>query len=202
MIYMKNCKKGYFLWKSLCENAFLHPGPRDPRIFWIFWFCGMCRCFLYVSLWSGSIFCNFPSFSSKVSLCTSNWVLGWHFFVIFLYFLQKYRCVPKIGFSATFLLTFLLAFFLTFILAFLLTFLLAFLLKFLTFVLTFLLTFLSAFVLTFWLTRRREEEWRSEGVDLFLKSNNPTPEGGEYGLWPPPTMLDKHLTVSAQFLKW
>ena len=23
------------------------------------------------------------------------------------------------------------------------------------------------------------KEWRSEGVDLFLKSNNPTPEGGE-----------------------
>ena len=26
---------------------------------------------------------------------------------------------------------------------------------------------------------RGGKEWRSEGVDLFLKSNNPTPEGGE-----------------------
>ena len=53
--------------------------------------------------------------------------------------------------------------------------------------LTFLLSFLCAFLLTFslaflltlnlhLLTRRREED---EGVDLFLKSNDPTPEGGE-----------------------
>ena len=26
---------------------------------------------------------------------------------------------------------------------------------------------------------RGGKEWRSEGVDFFLKSNNPTPEGGE-----------------------
>ena len=44
-----------------------------------------------------------------------------------------------------------------------------------------ILTFLLAFVLT----RRREEEWgRREGVDLFLKSNSPTPTGGEQILNP------------------
>ena len=59
---------------------------------------------------------------------------------------------------------------------FLLTFLSTFLLTFLsTFLLTCLLTFLSTFLLTFWLTRKREEE----GVDPFLKSNDPTPQGGE-----------------------
>ena len=134
---------------------------------------------------------DFPDFS----ILRYVWVfcVGFGTFsVIFLHFLQKYRCVPKIGFSAdifivnsidisicisidillTFLSTFLLAFLVTFLLTFLLTLSLASLSTFLS---SFLLTFSLTFILTFWLARRREEE----GVDFFLKSNNPTPKGGE-----------------------
>ena len=49
-------------------------GPRDTRIFQDFRFCGMCVCVFSL---------GFGAFS-----------------VMFLHFLQKYRCVPKIGFSA------------------------------------------------------------------------------------------------------
>ena len=74
------------------------------------------------------------------------------FFVFSFIFFKSIVVYLKLGSRLTFLLTFLCAFLLTFSLAFLLTFNLHL------------------------LTRRREEE---EGVDLFLKSNDPTPEGGE-----------------------
>ena len=38
-------------------------------------------------------------------------------------------------------------------------------------------TYFDIFILTFWLARREEGE--GEGVDLFLKSNNPNLKGGE-----------------------
>ena len=42
MFYMKNCKKEQKSFKNLWFFKKKHPGPRDPRIFWIFRFCGMC----------------------------------------------------------------------------------------------------------------------------------------------------------------
>ena len=47
-----------------------HPEPRDTRIFWEFRCCGMWGYFVLVCACSGSVFCHFASFSSKVSLCT------------------------------------------------------------------------------------------------------------------------------------
>ena len=73
-------------------------------------------------------------------------------YLIFLHFLQKYRCVPKIAFSADIsidifidILTFLLIFSLTFLLTFLSTVLF-------TFMFAFRLTCLLAFILMFFLT--------------------------------------------------
>ena len=49
--------------------------------------------------------CKF--FISLLCFCVSNFCfVGGQFSVIFLHFLQKYRCVPKIGFSADICLTF------------------------------------------------------------------------------------------------
>ena len=67
------------------------------------------------------------------------------FFVIFLHFLQKYRCVPKIGFSADISIDISIG--------------------------------ISIDMLIDILTGK--EEGGGGGVDFFLKSNNPTPEGGE-----------------------
>ena len=45
--YMKNCKKEQFCFKNKrFFFVFLHPGPRDTRIFWDFRFCGMWGCFV------------------------------------------------------------------------------------------------------------------------------------------------------------
>ena len=73
---MNNCKKEQFCFKN--KRFFEKKGreTRDPRFFWDFRFCGMRGCFLLELNRRGL------------------------FSVIFLHFLQKYRCVPKIGFSA------------------------------------------------------------------------------------------------------
>ena len=126
MFYMRICNKEQFCFTNERFVTTMSPETRDHRIFWDFRFWGMCVFSI-----------GFGTFS-----------------VIFLHFLEKYCCVPKVGFRATFLLTF-----------------------WLTFVLTRWLTCLLTFRLTFWLTRRRDEG-RKE-VDFFLKSNNPTLEGGE-----------------------
>ena len=104
--------------------------------------------------------------------CVGFLSIGVYFLSFSFIFFRSIVVYLKLGSQLTFLLTFLLTSLLTFWLTFWLTSLLTFLL---TFWLTFLLTFLLTFWLTFWLTRRREEE----GVDFFLKSNNPTPTGGE-----------------------
>ncbi len=96
----------------------------------------------------------------------------------------KYRCVPKLGsrltFSSTFALTFLLTTLLTFVLTSSLTFSLACLL-------TSLLKFCWQFHWHFYWHLYWYFDWHFDwqgggggwGVDFFLKSNNPTPTGGE-----------------------
>ena len=79
---MKNCKKEQFGFVFLMFFAFLTSGPRYPRIFYIFDFA-VCV----------GVFYRFPYDRSLFS-------------VIFLHFLLKYRCVPKIGFSADIFLSF------------------------------------------------------------------------------------------------
>ena len=73
-------------------------------------------------------------------------------------FLQKYRCVAKIGFSADISID---------ILTDILT-------DILIDILTDILIDISIGILT-----DKEEERERRGVDFFLKSNDPTPEGGE-----------------------
>ena len=70
-----------------CENAKMRRYTRDFWIFGNFRFCSMWGCF--------------------VSVCVDQGL----FSVIFLHFLQKYRCVPKIGFSADFVFAFSFIFF-------------------------------------------------------------------------------------------
>ena len=67
---VKNCKIGVLLMVNLERECFFGPGNSGSQVFWIFRFCGMWRRFSVICLWSGSIFCYFPSFSSEVSLCT------------------------------------------------------------------------------------------------------------------------------------
>ena len=71
---------------------------------------------------------------------------------MFLNFLQKYRCVPKIGFSADISIDIFI---------------------------DISIDILIGICVDVLIDRGREEEGRSEGVDLFLKSNSPTPTGGE-----------------------
>ena len=75
------------------------------------------------------------------------------FFIIFLHFLQKYRCVPKIGFSAESSIDIFIGIFIG---------------MFYGISIVILLTFID-----------KEEEGRKDGVDLFIKSNDPTPEVAE-----------------------
>ena len=73
LLYVKNIyknKTAFFIF--LTFFAFLHPGPWDPRMFWDFDFTVYVR--VFCRIWH--IFCNFPSFSSKVSLCTWNRLAG------------------------------------------------------------------------------------------------------------------------------
>ena len=128
----------------LKTNVFLKKSTREHGILGFSEICDFAVC--------GGVFCTF-AYSRGL------------FSVNFLHFLQKYRCVPKIGFPADIFLSFSFIFFrsivvylklgsrLTFLLTFLLTFALTFLLTFLlTFSLTFWLTFLLTFPLTFSLT--------------------------------------------------
>ena len=93
------------------------------------------------------------------------------FFLIFLHFLQKYRCVLKIGFSADISIN-------IFIDIFIVIFIdISIDISTVIFIDISIVTFIDIHIdiLTF-IDKEEEEE---EGVDLFLKSNDPTPEGGE-----------------------
>ena len=118
---------------------------RETWIFCGFRFCGMWRPFLYVCLWSGSIFCHFPSFSSKVSLCTWNWVLGRHFYSHSINISIDIFIDISIGISIDILIG-------------------------------------ICVEILIWQGVGKRSEGRSEGVDLFWKSNKPTPTGGEQHL--------------------
>ena len=155
---MKNNKKQLrFILKKICffrlilldfPNVFFKKRPRE---LWTPGFSGFFDFAVCVR-----VFCTFP--------------YDWGpFSVIFLHFLQKYRCVPKIGFSADIFLSFSFIFFRSIVvylkLGSRLTYFWSFSFIFfrsivvylksgsrLTILLTFLLTFLSTFLLTFVLT--------------------------------------------------
>ena len=85
------------------------------------------------------------------------------FFLIFLHFLQKYRCVPKIGFSADIFIVNSIGIFICISID------------------IFIVIFIDIYIDTLTFIDKEVEE---EGVDFFLKSNNPTPKGGEQELHP------------------
>ena len=93
------------------------------------------------------------------------------FFLIFLHFLQKYRCVLKIGFSADISINIFLVIFIV------ISSDISIDISTVIFIDISIVTFIDIHIdiLTF-IDKEEEEE---EGVDLFLKSNDPTPEGGE-----------------------
>ena len=109
----------------------------------------------------GGIFCTFPydrvlfvviflHFAQKYR-CVLKSGSRLTSFIIFLYFLQKYRCVPKIGFWADISIDILMCISID---------------TFISIPIVIYLTFI-------------DNGKEKEGVDLILKSNDPTPEGGE-----------------------
>ena len=145
----KIVKKSNFVLKT---NAFLQKWPGTlgtPGFSWIFDFA-VCGVF-----------------------CVGLLMIGVYFLISFLHFLQKYRCVPKIGFSADIFPSTSFIFFRRIIVYLKIGFSTDIPID--IFLLTFLLKFVLTFLLTFLLTRRGKEE----GVDFSLKSDDPTPEGGE-----------------------
>ena len=82
--------------ERLCEKAKSTPGTRDTWIFHDFRFCGMCVCFYRI--WY--ILSHFLHFLQKYR-CVSKIGFPANIFTdIFIHFHFKYRCVPKFGFSA------------------------------------------------------------------------------------------------------
>ena len=84
------------------------------------------------------------------------------FSVIFLYFLQKYRCVPKIGFSADISIDVSIDIYIDILIDILIDISIDIYIDILIDILT-----------------DKEEGGGKRGVDFFLRSNNPTPTGGE-----------------------
>ena len=95
------------------------------------------------------------------------------FFLIFLHFLQKYRCVLKIGFSADISINIFIDIFIDISID--ISIVIFIYMSIVIFIYISIVIFIDIHIdiLTF---IDKEEE---EGVDLFLKSNDPTPEGGE-----------------------
>ena len=85
------------------------------------------------------------------------------FFVNVLHFLQKYRCVPKIGFSADISIDVSIDIFIDILIDILID----------------ISIDISIDILIDILTDKEEGGERKEGAGFFLKSNNPTPTGGE-----------------------
>ena len=97
-------------------------------------------------------------------------------FVSFLHFLQKYRCVPKIGFSADISIDILIYIYIDIYIDIFIDISIDILTDIFIDIFIDILTDIFIDILT-----DKEGGGRKErkGVDLFLKSNNPTPTGGE-----------------------
>ena len=93
---------------------------------------------------------------------------------MFLHFLQKYRCVPKIGFSADISIDVSIDIFIDIYIDILIDVSIDIYIEILTDIFIYIFIDISIDILD-WQGGRKEKE----GVDLFLKSNDPTPEGGE-----------------------
>ena len=160
---MKNVKIEQFSFKIQWFFEKKAREPREPEIFRNFRFCGMC-----------------VGFAICFAICA----------VIFLHFLQKYRWVPKIGFSADISIDIFIDIFIDisysiFLLYFLIVFYYCILLLY------FLVVFSCYLIVFSYCIVRREgrkeegrKEGRREGVGFTLKSNNPNQTGGEqWNIW-------------------
>ena len=100
-------------------------------------------------------------------------------FVNFLHFLQKYRCVPKIGFSADISIDIFIDISIDILIDTLIDIFFDISIDIFFDISIDIFIGICIDILTDKEEGRGGKEWRSEGVDFFLKSNNPTPEGGE-----------------------
>ena len=175
--YMKNCKIEAFLMKILVLKRKLAPGTslhQDFVDFGILRYVGVF-CVGLRMIGIHFLLISFIFFRSIVVYLKLSSRLT--FFVIFLHFLQKYRCVPKIGFSADISIDIFTDISIDISIDIFIDICIDIFIDICIDISFDILIGICVDILIDIL--RREEEWRSEGVDLFLKSNNPTPTGGE-----------------------
>ena len=100
MFYMKNCKIEAFLMKILVLKRKLAPGTSGYQDFLGFSILRYVGVFSVRLLMIGVYFLLFSFIFFRSIVVYLKLGSRLTFFVIFLHFLQKYRCVPKIGFPA------------------------------------------------------------------------------------------------------